>query len=369
MVVKVFCGKKSKFEHELNQLEEVHNLINNEYAKKDDLIYILTNFRLSNTEIDVLVLTEKGLAIIDLKSYEGEIKGSETGEWKVITKNGDVVPLKDNLFEKFQEKRSALRRKLFRIQEAGNFEHIEPEFLSRISSWGYFPKGSTYNLKQVDDAVRIWFDVITGDKLLRKIIFLNAGYKLKQEDMNAIVEGLNLKPYSFEKYAPTITQSSESLANTEELRTPKKEDIFEKVKPQMAHASQAVYVDERMHGDVLEHKHPEYDYWHPASRLHKMEETYPSKFSRWYLFSWDGGFGNDSESLIYFLKQKFGIDPSRYTYEKSDDGKTIRLSFKNNSLSLILNDAKTKVTLKIDDGRMDEFIVVNEYGKLNIYKT
>ncbi|MCX9026456.1 MAG: 30S ribosomal protein S3 [Candidatus Methanoperedens sp.] len=31
-------------------------------------------------------------------------------------------------------------------------------------------------------------------------------------------------------------------------------------------------IEERMHGDVMEHKHPEYDYWHPASRLHKKEE-------------------------------------------------------------------------------------------------
>jgi len=30
-------------------------------------------------------------------------------------------------------------------------------------------------------------------------------------------------------------------------------------------------VEERMHGDVLEHKHPEYDYWHPAARVHKDE--------------------------------------------------------------------------------------------------
>lgn len=31
-------------------------------------------------------------------------------------------------------------------------------------------------------------------------------------------------------------------------------------------------IEERMHGDAMEHKHPEYDYWHPASRLHKKEE-------------------------------------------------------------------------------------------------
>lgn len=31
-------------------------------------------------------------------------------------------------------------------------------------------------------------------------------------------------------------------------------------------------IEERMQGDVLEHKHKEYSYWHPASRVHKSEE-------------------------------------------------------------------------------------------------
>jgi small subunit ribosomal protein S3 len=35
----------------------------------------------------------------------------------------------------------------------------------------------------------------------------------------------------------------------------------------------ATNIEERMHGDVLEHKHPEYDYWHPASRVHKFDES------------------------------------------------------------------------------------------------
>jgi small subunit ribosomal protein S3 len=32
-------------------------------------------------------------------------------------------------------------------------------------------------------------------------------------------------------------------------------------------------IEERMHGDVMEHKHEGYDYWHPASRMHKTEEN------------------------------------------------------------------------------------------------
>ena len=33
------------------------------------------------------------------------------------------------------------------------------------------------------------------------------------------------------------------------------------------------HIEERMHGDVMEHKHAGYDYWHPASRIHKKEES------------------------------------------------------------------------------------------------
>ena len=55
------------------------------------------------------------------------------------------------------------------------------------------------------------------------------------------------------------------------------------------------------------------------------------------------------------------------TRRKIDDGKTIIVSNKENSLSLKLNDEKTKVNLKIDDGRVDEFTVKKENGKLNLY--
>ncbi len=210
--------------------------------------------------------------------------------------------------------------------------------------------------------------------------------------MDAIVRGLNLTEYPFEKYEPQLVKT-ENPANIEDrtnrdvldghcevgiciptshVYKPEVMDVpikelkltqapFEKIEPQILQTpeSNVAVVEERMHGYVLEHRHPGYYYWHPKLRLHKIEPVY--------LFSWDGGFGNDSTNLIYFLKQKFGIDHSSYRYIKSDDGRTIRLSFKNNSLSLILNDAKTNVTLKIDDVRMDEFVVVNESGRLNIY--
>ena len=88
-----------------------------------------------------------------------------------------------------------------------------------------------------------------------------------------------------------------------------------------------------------------------------------------YLFSWYETPGNDGERFIKFLKDKYKIEWAKTeNISKIDDGKTIIVSNKEKSLSLRLNDKKTKVNLKIDDGRVDEFIVKTENDKLEIIK-
>lgn len=57
------------------------------------------------------------------------------------------------------------------------------------------------------------------------------------------------------------------------VKKAKERTIEANVKPQIAYTPEkthAANVEERMHGDVMEHKHPENDYWHPASRPHKI---------------------------------------------------------------------------------------------------
>ncbi|MCZ7405789.1 MAG: hypothetical protein O8C67_12800 [Candidatus Methanoperedens sp.] len=86
------------------------------------------------------------------------------------------------------------------------------------------------------------------------------------------------------------------------------------------------------------------------------------------LFSWNKIPGNDSIRLLEFLKQNFGIDwIGTAKIEKIDAGKTIRVSNEKSFISISLNDKKTKVNLKIDDGRTNEFIVRAKNGELNIY--
>ncbi|MDL5502147.1 MAG: hypothetical protein QSU88_02925, partial [Candidatus Methanoperedens sp.] len=54
--------------------------------------------------------------------------------------------------------------------------------------------------------------------------------------------------------------------------------------------------------------------------------------------------------------------------EKIDNGKTIKVSTDKNSLSLELNDEKTKVNLTIDGNRIDEFIVRMKNSRPYIFK-
>jgi len=88
-----------------------------------------------------------------------------------------------------------------------------------------------------------------------------------------------------------------------------------------------------------------------------------------YLFCWNKIPGNDNGRLIEFLIQNFGIDWIKTAIiKKIDAGKTIRVYTEKNFLSLRLNDEKTKVYLKIDDGRINEFFARIENSELNIYQ-
>ncbi len=88
-----------------------------------------------------------------------------------------------------------------------------------------------------------------------------------------------------------------------------------------------------------------------------------------YLFAWDEIPGNDNERLTDYLKEDVGIDwAKRAKIEKTKDGRMVRIFTEKNSLTLRLNDEKTKVVLKIDNDRNEELIVRIENGELNIYE-
>jgi len=87
-----------------------------------------------------------------------------------------------------------------------------------------------------------------------------------------------------------------------------------------------------------------------------------------YLFKWDEVPGNDNEIFIRYIEKKFFIDWIKTAkIEKVDDGMGIKVSDEEKYLLLRLNNKKTKVKLKIYDGRTCELLAKTENGTLHIY--
>lgn len=104
-----------------------------------------------------------------------------------------------------------------------------------------------------------------------------------------------------------------------------------------------------------------------------------------YLFSWDEVAdtekvpGKEKYKLIYYLKDKFGLDwldPVYVIIRQIDNGNTIKVKgpfvcppFPQNYILIKLNDTKTKANLTIStDKRTSEFVAKLENSKINIYQ-
>lgn len=105
---------------------------------------------------------------------------------------------------------------------------------------------------------------------------------------------------------------------------------------------------------------------HLLRSLEHLERAF--RLSEGYLFNWAEIPGKDNVRLIEILAEKFGNDwIETPKVEKIDDGKTIKVSTEKKSISLILNDEETEVTLEIDGSGRDKFVAEMQNDELNIY--
>jgi len=202
MGIRFFQGQKIKYEHEFSQLREIVEILRKEYPAEP--VYLLTGVLVANGQIDCVILTKNGPLILDLKAFRGEIAGVENGNWVVTTKDGPI-PL-PNLFLQAKIHRQDFIDRLIPICRQ-HFPHIGEKNLRKIGSWLYFCRGSTFAEGQIDFRKVKWFRIVTADDLIQKMRFLDSGYTLRIQDMDAIVNGLGLREYSFEDGSARVPAS------------------------------------------------------------------------------------------------------------------------------------------------------------------
>lgn len=197
MGIRFFRGDKLRYEHEYRQIKEIVRIISREFQKEP--VYVLTNVLVANGQLDCVLLTRSGPLILELKAFSGEVHGIENGGWEVVTGDGPIqLP---NLFLQAKNQRQDFIDRLIPIYRE-KLTHIGDNNLRKMGSWLYFCRGSTYPDGQVDLRRVKWFRVVTADTLFEKMRFLDSGYTLRLQDMDAIVEGLHLEEYQFESGRP-----------------------------------------------------------------------------------------------------------------------------------------------------------------------
>lgn len=104
-----------------------------------------------------------------------------------------------------------------------------------------------------------------------------------------------------------------------------------------------------------------------ASEKRINDELYKSDNLK-FLFCWDEVPGRDDDAILDSLKHDFGITwKKKPKIEKIDNDRTIKITTEEDSISLRLNDERTKVYLDTNKNRTDEFIVM-DYDKPDVYK-
>jgi transposase len=86
------------------------------------------------------------------------------------------------------------------------------------------------------------------------------------------------------------------------------------------------------------------------------------------LFCWNDATGAGREQLLKFLEEGLKIDwVKNAKLKKTADNKQIILTNRENSITLNLNEAEDKVSIKTNEGNIYEYVSKVEEGKLNIY--
>ena len=189
--LRFFYGDRPHFRHEFEQLRELTELV--AAADLGGPVYVVTNFLIANGEVDCLLLLPHGLVVIELKAYLGTVHGVEEGDWRVVGPDGAEETLRVNLFHQLRTLRFDVIRRLLRIRDEA-FPQLDERDLKKVAAWGYFQAGSTYPPGQIELERVKWFDIVTAETLVERLMLVQAGFTLSEREMDAIVGELRVTP-------------------------------------------------------------------------------------------------------------------------------------------------------------------------------
>jgi len=200
MPVLVYSGEgEFKNPREFEHFLEVLDKIKSEFGNSLERIHVCYNFT-SGKQIDMLIISNKGLIDIELKNYEGEVMGGENGPW-YVQKNENLITIKDNVYTQCRDQRNDLFKKLKDVIPSLKNQRInEKEFRTMINSWVCFRGDSKYverpDQVNIDFIEKLFFRIVNTNNITENIrdVLRNSEYEFSKEDIDSIIKALGLKP-------------------------------------------------------------------------------------------------------------------------------------------------------------------------------
>ena len=152
---------------EERQYERIRDKLTNEFSDSEKDYYMLVDYIVGNKQYDIILFKNQSIIIMELKSYQGDVLGSENGDWHVsVPNNGEVkIKQKTNPFQQVRRARydfiDFLNKKLPDVNN-----RFEDKNFKNISAILCFKSGSSYDINQIDEKKNLWFDVISEDEIV-----------------------------------------------------------------------------------------------------------------------------------------------------------------------------------------------------------
>jgi len=190
MVVLIYSSEgEFKDNRKEEMFQKVLENIKTEFVKSHEKVYVCYNLKYP-ISIDMLLIFKKGIFILKLMDYEGDVIGDKIGPWYVRFKNGQIIDIVGDYGE----------RNIFKLCDYSRSSLINfISFKIIVDSWACFKGDSQFmnrfKLSKIAFDHNSHFRVVNENNIIKEIknrLDYN-GRKLSQQEIDWIINRLRLQ--------------------------------------------------------------------------------------------------------------------------------------------------------------------------------
>ena len=221
MTFKAYRASSFSHAHENHAFNRLHDILQKQWAEKDEPLFLLGNFYIDGKEIDALVLKRSAVIVIDFKDYGGELKFSENGRWEIDgnqvrggSKTNPYQQIRDNKFQLLNYLKTQIE-----FESSPNLGHIAGLCL--------FHQNIEFDSTALSPNISRWFHVADMQSAIRTIdAIVSSEISFSDTDVDLMLAKLDVPAYypdgqSIEVPIPNFTDkdhSSSILLNSEQTK-------------------------------------------------------------------------------------------------------------------------------------------------------